>query len=433
MIPLKNSGPPNNRSARDTQEAPFSNRSRTVRFSSMNNESHAGSGKDVRILKWSVVLILIALLAMAAVLGHVIIGMNDTISRQGDQMEAMQQTISSLQQEITGLRTALQRQTQTSSVVLSDIYRDISDSVVVVEGIVITYTYTFFGPIPQYVGVQGSGFIYNSSGKIVVVTNYHVIAQAFNLTVSFTDGDAYGATVLGSDAYSDLAVLSVSAPADEFKPLSVASSSSLQVGDSVIAVGNPFGLTGSMTTGIVSQLGRTIQESTTRGYSIANVIQISTPINPGNSGGPLLDSLGQVVGITTAIVSDSQGIGFAIPSDTLLKEVPDLIRLGSYSKHPTMGVNGTDITVSSAKTLKLNVTYGWMIVSISSGSPGEKASLMKGDVIVAIDGTRIRNMDDLSTYLETKTEPGQTILVTALRAGSKITVQLTLGSRAPLK
>jgi len=254
-----------------------------------------------------------------------------------------------------------------------------------------------------------------------------------NLTVSFTNGDAYAATVLGSDPYSDLAVLSVSAPIYEFKPLLIASSSGLQVGDSVIAIGNPFGLAGSMTTGVVSQLGRTIEESTTGGYAIADVIQFSASINPGNSGGPLLDSLGRVVGITTAIVSDSQGVGFAIPSDTVLKELPDLVHQGSYNKHSWIGINGTDVTFDVANSRHLNVTYGRLITSVSSGSPAERAGLIKGDVIIAIDGFRIRNGDDLSTYLETKTEPGQTILVTVIRAGSKIDIQLTVGARPPLK
>ena len=151
-----------------------------------------------------------------------------------------------------------------------------------------------------------------------MLTNYHVVQGTTDLSVTFSDGNGYSATVLGTDPYSDLAVLSVNAPASEFKPLDIVSSSTLAVGESVIAIGNPYGLVGSLTTGVVSALGRTITEQDIAGeYAIANIIQTSTPINPGNSGGPLLNAVGNVVGITTAIVTNSQGLGFAIPSDTI--------------------------------------------------------------------------------------------------------------------
>lgn len=179
-------------------------------------------------------------------------------------------------------------------------------------------------------------------------------------------------------------------------------------------------------------MGRTLQESIAGGYPIANVIQISIPINPGNSGGPLLNSLGQVVGITTAIIVDSQGIGFAITSDTILKVLPDLVIHGSYNRHPWIGAENEDLTLKLARELHLNVTYGWLVSSVLPSSPAENAG-MKGDVIIAINGFRIRNGDDLLTYLEIKTEPGQIIMVTIIRFSSEIGLNLTLGSRPPLK
>jgi len=303
---------------------------------------------------------------------------------------------------------------------------------------------TFFGQ--QVVQVQGSGFVVNLIGRTVIVTNFHVIDGATDISVTFRNGDAYAATVLGYDTYYDLAVLSANAPATEYKPLQVASSSNIKVGDLVIAIGNPFGLTGSMTTGIVSQLGRTITESTAGGFAIANVIQISAPINPGNSGGPLLNDKGQVVGVTTAIAADSQGVGFAIPSNAILREIGSLVNTGSYTQHPWLGIGGIDMTYEIANKMNLNVTYGVLITQITSGGPAEKAGLkagtqqvlisgsivtIGGDIVIAINGTRIVNGDDLSTYLEENTLPNQTINVTIVRNSFPMNVSVVLGTRPP--
>lgn len=180
-----------------------------------------------------------------------------------------------------------------------------------------------------------------------------------------------------------------------------------------MAVGDPFGLAGSMTTGVISQLGGAISESDTGGYLIADVIQTSAPIIPGNSGGPLFNMLGEVVGVTTAIVQDSQGVGFAIPSDTILRELPYLIE-GEKYPHPWLGVKGVNMNFDIAKAMNLDVTYGWLIVEVESNSPAEKTGLWEGtevvqidavsiriggDMVVMINGARIRNGDDLSTYL----------------------------------
>jgi len=175
---------------------------------------------------------------------------------------------------------------------LTALYEGVRNSIVLIEGDISGGTQ------------QGSGFVYTFSGRTVVLTNYHVVQGTTGLSVTFSDGNGYSATVLGTDPYSDLAVLSVNAPASEFKPLDIVSSSTLAVGESVIAIGNPYGLVGSLTTGVVSALGRTITEDIAGDYAIANIIQTSTPINPGNSGGPLLNAVGNVVGITTAIVSN---------------------------------------------------------------------------------------------------------------------------------
>ena len=198
-----------------------------------------------------------------------------------------------------------------------------------------------------------------------------------------------------------------------------------------------------MTTGIVSAMGRTITDETSS-YPIANVIQMSAPINPGNSGGPLLNYEGQVVGITTAIVSDSEGLGFAIPSSAILREIASLVEDGTYDKHPWIGAAGTDMTYEIAEKMGVDVTYGWLIAQVTSGGPADEANLqggtqqvtvagnaviIGGDIVIALNGVRITGIDDLSTYLEENTLPNQTIDVTIIRNNQSLTVQLTIGIR----
>jgi S1-C subfamily serine protease len=321
------------------------------------------------------------------------------------------------------------------------IYEQVKESVVVIRGVIVQYG--FFGRT-YYTQVQGSGFIYDLEGQMVVITNNHVVDDTVSITVTFSNGNGYSATMLGSDPYADLAVLSTNAPQSEYKPLEIADSLTLKVGDPVIAVGNPYGLTGSMTTGIVSALGRTISEETTGGFPIANIIQTTAPINPGNSGGPLLNSQGQVVGITTAIIQDSQGLGFAIPSNTILREIESLVSEGSYNQHPWLGVTGVDMTYEIAMEMDTNITYGWLIVQVVNGGSAEEAGLrggtqqvqiagesvtIGGDIITAINGTRITNIDDLSNYLEEYTLPEQTINVTIVRNDQTMTIPLELDTR----
>jgi len=338
--------------------------------------------------------------------------------------------VSSLNGQITNLQTAFsnleghQNATIQNITILQngtslvDIYSNLKNSVVLVQGD------TTDG------GVQGSGFVYDFGGRMVVLTNYHVVQDTTDLSVTFSDGDGYAANVLGTDPYSDLAVLSVDAPAFEFKPVTIVSSASLRVGEPVIAIGNPYGLVGSLTTGVVSATGRTITEDTAGGYAIANIIQTSTPINPGNSGGPLLNSVGNVVGITAAIVSDSQGLGFAIPSNTILREISALVRTSSYKGHSYLGVTGEDMSYSTAKQMGSNVTYGWKIATVAALGPSN-GKLAVNDIIIAMNGQTIKNNDDLASYLEENTIPGDNLVLTVERANSQIPITITLGTRPP--
>ena len=304
-----------------------------------------------------------------------------------------------------------------NSTSLVAIYADVRESVVLVQGT------TSDG------SVQGSGFVYEFSDRMVVITNYHVVHDTSALSVTFSNGNGYSASVLGTDPYADLAVISADAPANEFKPVEIVSSSTLRVGEPVIAIGNPYGLVGSLTTGVVSGLGRSItEEDYAGGYSIANIIQTSTPINPGNSGGPLLNAVGNVVGITTAIVSDSQGLGFAVPSNTILREIAGLIDPGTYSGHSYLGVSGQDMDFNTAQDIGASVTYGWRIATVTAGGPSD-GILNVGDIIIALNGTQIRNNDDLASYLEEKTLPGQSLILTLVRGNSTVDVTVILGIR----
>lgn len=386
--------------------------------------------------------LLIGLVAVALVVGLLaggIVSYSATmqeIRRLQDQLSSFENQFSSLRNQIAELGKENVIYVVQDNFSLSDLYEKVKDAVVVIRGVVV-------GGV-----VQGSGFLYNFEGQPVIITNFHVVNGANEITVTFRDGNTYPATVLGTDPYADLAVLSTSAPNTEIKTLEIVSSSTLKVGDTVVAVGNPYGLTGSMTVGIVSQLGRTLQESTIGNYSIANIIQTSAPINPGNSGGPLLNYRGQVVGITTAIVADSQGLGFAVPSNTILREIESLVTTGIYTRHPWLGAMGHDMSYEIAKAMKTDVTYGWLIASVVPGGPADKAGLrggtqqimtssgalvtIGGDILIAIDGFRIITIDDLLSYMEEHTTPGQVVNFTVVRNNSRINVAVELGTRPPL-
>jgi len=328
------------------------------------------------------------------------------------------------------------------------IYAYANESIVTLQGVQTTTTNTIFGPQTTQSTILGSGIVVDYSGQYYVVTNYHVAGATSNLTVTFSYGNSYPATAIGSDPYSDLAIVTAtSAPLSEFHPLTLVSSSSLQVGQYILAIGNPYGLSGSETFGIISQLGETIQDPTAGNFSIANIIQFSAPINPGNSGGALLNANGSVVGITTATVSGSQGIGFAIPSDTILRELPSLIANGSYTKHSYLGIGELDMNYQLAQAAGANVTYGAMIETIIPGGPAANAGLLGGtktvtiegsqyliggDIIVGINGTKIINENALASYLEQHTVAGQKISIEIIRSGHYMSVLLTLGARPPI-
>ncbi len=244
------------------------------------------------------------------------------------EVTSMQSQIETLSSAVADSQdgTAVTTISDGTSTSLSALYAEVEDSVVTIECTIAQYSNNPFSRQTTSTA-QGSGFVYQYQGQMVIITNNHVIEDATAITVTFADGDTYTATVLGADASTDLAVLKADAPTSEYHPLEIVSSSTLSVGDAVVAIGSPYGLAGTMTTGIVSALDRTITitESMTSSYDITGLIQTSAPINSGNSGGPLMTYDGRVVGITTAIVSDSDGLGFAVPSDTMLRVIGSLI------------------------------------------------------------------------------------------------------------
>jgi S1-C subfamily serine protease len=315
------------------------------------------------------------------------------------------------------------------------IYAEANRSVVTVQGVVTDLS------------VLGTGFVISYNNSYYIITNFHVVDGLEDSTVRFSNGDAYQLEVVGSDAYSDLAVVSVKCSPSEFHPLRLGVSSSLKVGESVVAIGNPYGLSGTITVGVVSQVGRALQEGTSGTFAIADTIQFSAAINPGNSGGPLIDSNGMVVGITTAFASGSQGLGFAIPSDTISRELPLLVKDGKYDRHAYLGVQIVDMNYQLSKAMGTNVTWGVLIESVVQGGPASGSGLrggtqnvtiesqqylIGGDIIISLDGNRIVDYDALSVYLERHAVPGQTIQVGIIRLGNQMVVPVELGTRPPI-
>ncbi|MGD6850987.1 MAG: S1C family serine protease [Candidatus Bathyarchaeia archaeon] len=336
----------------------------------------------------------------------------------------------------SGISGDIQTYVLNDNVSLASLYQHVKSSVVVVQDFVPVTT--FFGA-RAYSSQQGSGFIALVNNQKVIVTNNHVVENAINITVTFADGDSYPAEVLGQDAKADLAVLTTSMPSDA-SALSLVSSTTLSVGDPVVALGSPYGLSGTLTTGVISSLGRTIIEdssSSRSGQTIADMIQTSTAINPGNSGGPLLNYAGEVVGITTAGISDSESLGFAIPSATIIRELPSLVSTGSYDQHPSINSVGTDMTYSIAQAMGTSVTYGFLVesVSVQNGLQGGNVQkvvgsstvILGGDIIIGVNNQRITNTDALLSYLEQHALPGQTLSFTVVRDGQQQNVSVTIG------
>ncbi|MBB46799.1 MAG: trypsin [Thaumarchaeota archaeon] len=293
---------------------------------------------------------------------------------------------------------------------------------------------------------MGSGFVYDNLGHII--TNAHVVEGASKATVTFLDGTQYDAEIVGKDKFTDIAVIKVSEKPRLLHPLQMGDSSQLHVGEPVAAIGNPFGLSGSMTSGIVSQIGRLLPTQDS-GFSIPDVIQTDAAINPGNSGGPLLNMKGEVIGINTAIQSISgefSGIGFAVPSNTALKIVPGLIEDGEY-KHPWIGISGRDIDPELARVLDLKDAKGFIVITVVDGSPADKAGLKgmtetqmidgkeypaNGDIILSVDDKEVRKISDILVHLQREKSVGDTMSLGILRDGEFMHISLELVERPDL-
>jgi S1-C subfamily serine protease len=303
-------------------------------------------------------------------------------------------------------------------------------------------------------GSLGTGFVFDDQGHIV--TNFHVVDGEKKIEVDFISGyKAYG-KVVGTDLDSDLAVIKVDAPASELHPLALGDSSKLKVGQSVVAIGNPFGLNGTMTLGIVSALGRTLPSAHASPggsfFSAGDLIQTDASINPGNSGGPLLNLYGEVIGINRAIRTDASnttgepvnsGIGFSIAINIVKRVVPEIIKSGKYD-YPYMGVgSASDLSLDEINALGLSNFTGAYVTSVTQGGPGEKAGLIAGtkdvglqrgllgggDLIIAMDGQPIKSFDELIRYLINNKAPGDTVTLTVIRNGSQMDVTLELTKR----
>jgi putative serine protease PepD len=294
---------------------------------------------------------------------------------------------------------------------LTQLYKNVAPGVV---DIVVNTTSGGFGD--QGATAEGSGFVVDASGDIV--TNDHVVTGATSIKVRFQDGKTVKATVVGTDPSTDVAVIKVDVAASELHPLTFASSSAVQVGQSVAAIGSPFGLPETLTSGIVSAVNRTI--TAPNNYSISGAIQTDAPINHGNSGGPLLNSSGQVIGVNAQIESDSggnDGVGFAIPSDAV-KSVSDTIIAGGKVQHAYLGIT---VATSSSGT-------GAQVGEVKAGSPASSAGLKAGDVITAIDGTAVTSADDLTAKISAH-KPGDKVTLSVTRNGSTLKLDVTLGTR----
>ncbi|QLH03156.1 trypsin [Nitrosopumilus cobalaminigenes] len=291
-------------------------------------------------------------------------------------------------------------------------------------------------------GGVGSGFVFDKKGHII--TNAHVVKNANKVVVTFLDGRSYNADIIGTDEYTDIAVIKVNADLVLLNPLLIGDSSNLKVGEGIAAIGNPFGLSGSMTSGIVSQLGRLLPSGS--GYQIPDVIQTDAAINPGNSGGPLLNMRGEIVGINTAIQSatgEFTGVGFAIPSQTVAKIVPTLVETGEY-KHPWIGIAGRDIDPDMANVLNLKDAIGFLVITVVEDSPAFNAGLIGsnktttvdgvnypvgGDVILAVDGNEVRKIDDILIHLQRVKSVGDEMVLEILRDGRTTNVTIILDER----
>ncbi len=330
-----------------------------------------------------------------------------------------------------------------SGSILNRIFNQTQDSVVLISRSV-PQTGEVMDPSLGNRSALGSGFLYDNQGHII--TNNHVVGDAKLVDVTFTNGDRLRANVTAVDPYIDIAVLKVlesqnnTLDQTQLRPLPLGNSSALIVGDQVIAIGNPYGLAGTMTTGIVSQVGRLVPAPGVP-YSVPDVIQTDAAINPGNSGGPLLNLEGQVVGVNFAALT--QGLGFAIPINLIQEIVPRLIEKGNYT-HPYVGFTGTTLTSDLAANIA-NITdnvKGVVVNTLVQGGPADKAGLHGtttdqygkkhgGDIVVGLNGQRITEFEQLVSYLERNTAPGDKVVLDILRNGTELQLDVVMGERPP--
>ncbi|HXX98836.1 MAG TPA: trypsin-like peptidase domain-containing protein [Candidatus Bathyarchaeia archaeon] len=333
-----------------------------------------------------------------------------------------------------------------NSLPLKTIFKQVENSVVQITSKMPTIGIPNPSNQSSSVTTLGSGFVYDKQGHIV--TNGHVVGDAKVVDVTFVDGNRYTANVIAKDIDNDIAVVQISKPQQHLsslKPLVLGNSSKMDVGDSVIALGNPFGLSDTMTTGIVSGIGRSLPISL-GGFMIPNVIQTDAPVNPGNSGGPLLNMQGEVIGMNTAILSGTDtfsGIGFAIPSNTITKIVPALIAKGYYL-HPYLGFTSGTLTSDLAENASLPANLeGAFVNTIIKNSPADKAGIHGstidqygtkhlGDIIIAADGHNITKSDDIVNYIGQHKSVGDNITLTVYRNGHPIDLKVTLAARPSL-
>lgn len=318
------------------------------------------------------------------------------------------------------------------------VYEKVADGVVNITSTVLQMDF-FFNPFPAQ--GSGSGSIIDQKGNIL--TNHHVVADARKLEVTLADGSKWPAKLVGSDPDNDLAVIRIEAPREKLKVIPMGDSRNLRIGQKVLAIGNPFGLERTLTTGVVSSLGRTIRSE--EGTLMEDIIQTDAAINPGNSGGPLLNSDGEIVGINSAIISPSGGsvgIGFAIPVNTAKRVVPELLAKG-YVSHPWLGATIQDLLPEIAKYLKVKVERGALIAVVEKGGPAEKAGLkggtravqvgnlefvVGGDIVVKVDQHEVKNSSEFIRYIREK-KPGDTLTLRVLRKGNFEEVRVVLGER----
>jgi S1-C subfamily serine protease len=336
-------------------------------------------------------------------------------------------------------------QHEQSNTNLGGIYKNLENSVVQITSTVTETRSNIIingNPLEQQSSRLGSGFVYDNEGHII--TNNHVVSGVTNVDVTLSNGDTFNAKVVGTDEFNDIAVLQITDDYsnDIVNPIPFTDSSQVKVGDQVIAIGNPFGLSNTMTTGIISQVGRLLPNQE-YGFSIPNIIQTDAAINPGNSGGPLLDDSGHLIGMNTAIeskVGEFSGVGFAIPSNNIKKVVPVLIAKGGYD-HPWLGLSGTTLTPKLAEKLHLPQNFrGALINGVIKDGPADKAGIkdalftsnreiISADIVVSIDSTPVKRIDDLIAYVSENKSVGDKVLLQIYRDGNVIDIDLELSKR----